>query len=71
MSPRSVGGAAQWVRSVVPAVTLSVLLASGAAAQAAATVVPTDAVYADMERLEAFGLVPRGVAAQRPLSVRR
>ncbi|HSG47552.1 MAG TPA: capsule assembly Wzi family protein, partial [Longimicrobiales bacterium] len=54
-------------------VVTAVALASpeAARAQSAATVAPTDPVYADLERLEAFGLVPRGLSSQRPLSIGR
>lgn len=40
-------------------------------AQSAATLAPTDPVYADLARLEALGLVPRGTGGAGPWSVAR
>jgi myo-inositol-1(or 4)-monophosphatase len=57
------------------AVTLLLVAMAGALAplhaQRAGTLPPLDPAYRDLELLEAHGLLPRGMAAQRPLSYGR
>lgn len=50
---------------------LAAVLPAGAEGQSAATLSTRDVALDDVARLEAFGLVPRGWSAQRPLSVGR
>ncbi|HSG08342.1 MAG TPA: hypothetical protein VLA36_08290, partial [Longimicrobiales bacterium] len=62
MTPHGRAGAGRrrWAPFLVVVTAVALASPEAARAQSAATVAPTDPVYADLERLEAFGLVPRG-----------